>query len=122
MYELFGNDFDSLSRDVISYYFNDEETRSVMREVYRTGKYVMDPHGAIGYLGLKKYLTSAKNATGIFLETAHPAKFREVVEETINTEIKLPPRLKEFMSGTKKSIKISTQFPDFKSLLPTLVS
>ncbi len=55
MYELYGNDFDSLSADVVSYYFNDEETRSAMREVYHSSNYVMDPHGAVGYLGLKKY-------------------------------------------------------------------
>ncbi len=122
MYNLYGDDFDWLSADVVSYYFNDDETRSAMREVYKNSKYIMDPHGAVGYLGLKRYLATDKKATGIFLETAHPAKFREVVTETLQTEIKLPARLEEFMSGTKHSIKISTQFQEFKSLLPTLIS
>jgi len=122
MYELYGNDFDGLSEDVVSYYFNDEETRKAMREVYRSGNYVMDPHGAVGYLGLKKYHKEHGNITGVFLETAHPAKFREVVEETIQDEIKLPKRLEEFMTGEKLSIKISAQFNDFKLLLPTLIS
>jgi threonine synthase len=122
MYELYGNDFDSLSADIVSYYFNDEETRAAMREVYHSSNYVMDPHGAVGYLGLKKYMKVNTNVTGVFLETAHPAKFREVVEETINNKISLPPRLEEFMSGTKQSIKISSHFSDFKSLLPTLIS
>jgi threonine synthase len=121
MYELYGNDFDSLSADVVSYYFNDEETRAAMRDVYHSSNYVMDPHGAVGYLGLKKYLKENVNVTGVFLETAHPAKFREVVEETLQNRINLPPRLEEFMSGTKRSIKISSHFSDFKSLLPTLI-
>jgi threonine synthase len=73
-------------------------------------------------LGLKRYLAIDKKATGIFLETAHPAKFREVVEETLQTKIKLPARLEEFMTGTKQSTKISTQYQEFKRLLPTLIS
>ena len=92
-----------------------------MREVYKMNNYMMDPHGAIGYLGLKRY-RKEKIIVGIFLETAHPGKFKEVVEGTLNKEIKLPPRLEEFMSGVKKSIKISSQFGEFKSLLPTLIS
>jgi len=122
MYELYGNDFESLSADVVSYYFNDEETRAAMREVYHSTNYVMDPHGAVGYLGLKKYLRENTNVSGVFLETAHPAKFKEVVEETIQDKIKLPQRLEKFMSGDKLSIMISSQFSDFKSLLPALVS
>lgn len=122
MYNLYGDDFDLLSADVVSYYFNDDATRSAMREVYQNNKYIMDPHGAVGYLGLKRYLATYKKATGIFLETAHPAKFKEVVDETLQTDIKLPHRLEEFMSGTKQSIKISTQFQEFKSLLPTLIA
>ncbi len=122
MYDLYRNDFNLLSNDVVSYYFSDEETKSAMREVYHTSNYVMDPHGAVGYLGLKKYLKDHKNETGIFLETAHPAKFKEVVEETLNTNIALPQRLEEFMSGAKRSIKISSKYQDFKSLLPTLIT
>jgi threonine synthase len=122
MYNLYGDDFDLLSTDVVSYYFEDEETRSAMREVFKNSKYILDPHGAVGYLGLKKYMASNKSVTGIFLETAHPAKFKEVVEKTLKTTIKLPHRLEEFMSGTKRSIKISTQFEEFKSLLPSLIA
>jgi threonine synthase len=93
-----------------------------MREVYHSTGYMMDPHGAVGYLGLKRFLADGGNTTGIFLETAHPAKFKEVVENVLQTEIKLPHRLEEFMSGTKRSIKISTHFQEFKSLLPTLIA
>lgn len=122
MYELYGNDFDLLSADVASYYFDDEETRSAMRDVFQESNYLMDPHGAVGYLGLKKYLQKNENVSGIFLETAHPAKFKSVVEETIKHKVELPQRLEEFMSGTKRSINISSKFSDFKSLLPALIA
>ena len=122
MYDLYGNDFNRISADVVGYYFSDDETRSALQEVYRTSNYVMDPHGAIGYLGLKRYFKSQSDVTGIFLETAHPGKFREVVEKTIDTEIKLPSRLKEFMLRSKKSTRISSHYHDFKALLPTLIA
>ena len=122
MFELYGNKFDLLSAEVISFYFDDEATRSAMRRVFESSGYIMDPHGAVGYLGLKKYLTKDKHASGIFLETAHPAKFKEVVEEALKTEINLPKRLEDFMAGTPRSIKVSSHFPDFKSLLPTLIA
>ncbi len=121
MYDLYANDFDGLSKDVISYFFSDEDTKSTMREVYKTIHYTMDPHGAIGYLGLKKYM-KGRDVAGIFLETAHPGKFKEVVEETLNEEINLPIRLQDFMSRKKQSIKISSLFDEFRSLLPTLIS
>lgn len=122
MYDLYENNFDSLSQDVISYYFNDDETRSAMRDVYHASKYVLDPHGAIGYLGLKTFMEKNSSMHGIFLETAHPGKFNEVVEETLNAKIELPERLMDFMTGRKKSIKLSSHFADFKELLPALVS
>lgn len=63
-----------------------------------------------------------RDVAGIFLETAHPGKFKEVVEETLNEEINLPIRLQDFMSRKKQSIKISSLFDEFRSLLPTLIS
>jgi len=122
MFDLYQHDFDLLSKDITSYYFTDSETKSAMRDVYHSRKYMMDPHGAVGYLGLKKYMAGNKDWTGIFLETAHPAKFKEVVEETIQTSVELPPRLQEFMLCKKRSINISSKFEDFKSLLPALIS
>jgi threonine synthase len=120
--ELYNNDFGKLSQDVTGYSFNDEDTRNAMRVVYSKMGYIMDPHGAVGYLGLKEFLKSNSGYTGIFLETAHPAKFKEVVEETIKHAVDLPERLKEFMAGEKKSVRISSNFLEFKSLLPTLLS
>jgi len=89
-----------------------------MNAVNRAGNYVMDPHGAVGYLGLKKYLAETKEqATGIFLETAHPGKFIDVVQETLSQKIQLPNTLKKFMQGTKQSIRIGKGFEEFKAYL-----
>ncbi len=122
MYDLFNNNFDLLCSHVVSYYFKDEENKAAMQEVNRSKNYMMDPHGAIGYLGLKKCLKENNSVTGIFLETAHPGKFKEVVEQALGTDIKLPQRLEDFITRTKQSIKVSSHFNDFKSLLPTLIT
>jgi len=120
--ELYKSDFINLSQDIKGYSFNDEETRNAMRIVYDRTGYIMDPHGAVGYLGLKEFLKRNSKYSGIFLETAHPAKFKEVVDATIKHAVDLPQRLKEFMAGDKKTSKVSSSFLEFKSLLPTLLS
>jgi threonine synthase len=122
MLDLYDHDFEKLSKDIYGYYFSDDETRSAMRLVFTNTGYVLDPHGAVGYLGLKEFLQNNAAFTGIFLETAHPAKFNEVVEETIQYPVKLPARLLKFMKGKKKAIPISANFSEFKSLLPTLLT
>lgn len=116
--DLYNNDFDQLSRDIVGYSFSDEETRAAMRHVLASTDYVLDPHGAVGYLGLKKYLLDTDaDVSGIFLETAHPAKFKEVVDVTISRSIGIPEPLQQFMMQSKKSIQISKTFEDFKSYL-----
>lgn len=116
--ELYQNDFKKLTEQIVGYSFSDEETRNAMRLVNNAKKYVMDPHGAVGYLGLKKYLQESNtSATGIFLETAHPGKFGDVVEETLQQKIQLPDTLKKFMQGTKQSVKIGKGFEEFKTYL-----
>ncbi len=122
MLELFGNDFQKLSAQIFGSTFSDEATKEAMRLVDSNSNYVMDPHGAVGYLGLKEFLKTHSDFTGIFLETAHPAKFADVVEDAIQKQIEIPDRLKEFMKGEKKSILISTDFDEFRSLLPTLIT
>jgi len=122
MLDLYDHDFEKLSKDIYGYYFSDDATRGAMQSVYTTTGYVLDPHGAVGYLGLKEFLENNTAYTGIFLETAHPAKFNEVVEESIQHPVELPARLHEFMKGEKKSIPISASFTEFKSLLPTLLT
>jgi threonine synthase len=77
----------------------------------------LDPHGAIGYLGLKEYLKKEGSVTGIFLETAHPAKFQDVVSSTLGEPIPLPSTLEKFMAGKKSAILMSSKFDDFKAYL-----
>ncbi len=116
--DLYNNDFNALSHDVKGYGCTDEETRVAMRTVFANKKYIMDPHGAIGYLGLKKYSTEGKtDHIGIFLETAHPGKFLDVVEDTLQQKVELPVELQNFMKGSKLSIQMGNQFPAFKEYL-----
>lgn len=120
--DLYDNDFRKLSNEIIGYHFSDEATRVAMRNVFSDFNYTLDPHGAVGYLGLKEFLKDHPNHTGIFLETAHPAKFSETVEDTISHKVEVPERLEKFMKGEKKSILISADFSELKSLLPTLIA
>lgn len=116
--ELFNGDFASLSGLIKGYSFTDSETAEAMRNVYANSNYIMDPHGAVGYLGLKKYLhDSNANASGIFLETAHPSKFKEVVDVTLGRTIDIHPKLMEFMKRKKETIKAPTDFNQFKNFL-----
>lgn len=81
----------------------------------------MDPHGAVAYLGIQAYLNSTKsiNTPGIFLETAHPAKFLDVVESTIKKTLEIPSKLAACLGKEKKSIKLSKKFKEFKHFLLT---
>ncbi len=130
MMDLFDNNIERIRQDITGYAFTDDETKQVMREVYQQKNYILDPHGAVGYLGLKKFIGLPKgqtsgqtfDATGVFLETAHPAKFLEVVEETLNTHIQLPEKLEAFSKREKKSIRCSKAFSDFKTSLRGILS
>ena len=118
MLELFNGNYKDLTEAIKGYSFTDEQTAEAMRNVYTNSKYIMDPHGAVGYLGLRKYLKdSGEHATGIFLETAHPSKFKEVVEEKLGRSIDIHPILKEFMKRRKETIKATADFSAFKAFL-----
>jgi len=118
MLDLFQGDFESLSREIAGYAFTDSETETAMQEVFSRNKYIMDPHGAVAYLGLKEFLKSRKTAvTGIFLETAHPAKFKEVVDETLQVPVPIPTELQKFLQHPKKSISLSSEYQVFKDFL-----
>lgn len=103
---LFEDDFETLKDHLSSYSFTDTETKKALLDMYQSCGYCADPHGAVGYLGLKKYQEKHPNAFGIFLETAHPVKFLDVVEETIGKKLPLPPQIQKVMDKEKKSIKI----------------
>ncbi len=105
--EIYKSDFETLKNNLSSFSFTDEETKAAMKEIYNNHHYVADPHGAIGYLGAKFYLKENPNAHCVFLETAHPVKFLDVVEDVIKEEQKLPRQIQSVMNGKKVSIKIS---------------
>ncbi|WP_300023254.1 threonine synthase [uncultured Maribacter sp.] len=105
---LFQDNFEELKEHLSSFSFNDNETKDALKEIYDIKGYIADPHGAVGYLGLKKYQEQYPDTYGIFLETAHPVKFLDVVEETLNEKLEIPYQIQKVMGKTKKSIKIST--------------
>lgn len=105
---LFEGDFEALQQNLSSYSFDDETTKKALLHIFKTNGYIADPHGAVGYLGLKKYQKEHPETYGIFLETAHPVKFLDVVEETIGEKLNIPAQIKKVMGKEKKSIKIST--------------
>lgn len=117
--DLFGNDHNAISAFINGYAFTDEETSLALQQVYRKTGYLMDPHGTVGYLGLKKYREEKKNdVSGVFLETAHPGKFKDVVEGVIGAPIHLPETLQNFLSGKKETIKLGTgSYTNFKQFL-----
>ncbi|NHF59769.1 threonine synthase [Flavobacteriaceae bacterium TP-CH-4] len=113
---LYQDDIEVLRKHLTSFSFNDEDTRRTLREIYQKSGYVADPHGAVGYLGLKKYQDSHPNTYGIFLETAHPVKFLDVVEETIGEKQELPTQIGRLMDKEKKYLPIRT-YQDLKRFL-----
>lgn len=113
---LYKDDFEELSKNLSSYSFTDKDTKEAMLKLYNDFSYVADPHGAVGYLGLKKYQESHPDTYGIFLETAHPVKFLDVVEDTIRENIDLPDSIVKVMGKKKKAIKIA-QYGELKDFL-----
>lgn len=120
---LFGDSFDQLKQNVSGYYFDDEETRAGMKEVFRQFDYVACPHTAIGILGLQRYLSSTtQDAVGVALATAHPSKFKPLVEEVIGQSVDVPDRLARLASLPKHSTVIPASYSAFKeSLLQTVL-
>lgn len=107
---------EKMREEILGASFTDNQTRVAMADVYKQYGYILDPHGAIGYLGLKK-VGNARNVQGIFLETAHPAKFRETVAQAIGHEIPLPPALAECLNRTKQTTVIPPRFEELKAVL-----
>jgi len=114
--EIYKNNFENLKTNLSSYSFTDRETKEAIKEIYNEYSYVADPHGAVGYLGCKAYLKKHPESHCVFLETAHPTKFLDVVEDTIRENIDLPEQILSVMDKKKKSIKIST-YDDLKNVL-----
>ncbi|MFT5217524.1 MAG: threonine synthase [Glaciecola sp.] len=114
--EIYNQDFSKLKQNLTSYSFSDTETKKAMLEIYSDYSYVADPHGAIGYLGSKEYLKKNPEVHCVFLETAHPTKFLDVVEDVIKTNLDLPKQIQSVMNKEKFSIKINN-YSELKTFL-----
>ncbi|MDQ2178846.1 threonine synthase [Marinifilum sp. D714] len=116
MMEIYKEKYSDVIKDLKGAWYSDEETKAVMKEVYERESYVLDPHGAVGYLGLNKYLNRGKQV-GIFLETAHPAKFKDIVEDVIEIEVRIPNYLQECLKKEKKCVVIGKEYHALKNYL-----
>ena len=115
IYDLYKGDHKAITSLISGATYKDEQIRDTMRQCHKETGYVLDPHGACGYQALKDLLQSGEY--GVFCETAHPAKFKEKVDDILSTDIEIPARLLAFMKGTKQSVEMSKDFADFKAYL-----
>ena len=113
--ELFQNNLTQLKASFSSFSFSDHETKEMMKDIYNKFNYISEPHGAIGYLGLKKHGLH-EDEFGIFLETAHPVKFLEVVEATLPVSVEIPSQIKEVINKEKSAIQIAN-YKELKTFL-----
>lgn len=113
--DLYAHDVAAIRKDISGARFSDEEISKTIKSCYVENRYLLDPHGACGYQALKDGLKDGE--AGVFLETAHPAKFLEKVERIIGEKVEIPAKLQAFMKGTKKSVPLSKEFADFKDFL-----
>ncbi|MGZ8554273.1 MAG: threonine synthase [Chitinophagaceae bacterium] len=115
--EIFHHQFPELKNKLSSYSISDEETMATIREVYEQNNYLLDPHGAVGYLALKKYLECNPSSKGIFLETAHPVKFPDAVEKAAGKKIEVPSAISAIMNKSKKSIEMNADYDELRTHL-----
>lgn len=115
IYDLYNGSHDKISSIISGATYTDNEIKAAVKQCYKDNGYILDPHGACGYQALKDNLK--KGETGVFCETAHPAKFKDTIEKIIDTEIEIPQRLSDFMKGKKQTVELSNRFDDFKTFL-----
>lgn len=115
--DLYGRDYEAICAEISGITYTDDEIAATVKSTLEETGYQLDPHGAVGYRALTELLEPEE--TGVFLETAHPAKFKETVENITGKEVAIPKRLQAFMTGTKQSIEIPADFAAFKVLLLT---
>ena len=114
--ELYNNDFEAIKNALSAYAYTDKETAVAVKDIMDRTGYLAEPHGAIGYLALKEYQKQS-DCQGIVLETAHPAKFHDVVEPILNQKIEIPERLQEYLSRKKEAVLIDPNYEALKSYL-----
>lgn len=115
IYDLYNKDWKAIRNDITGATYNDGQIADTMRQVYQQTGYVCDPHGACGYRALSERLMPGE--VGVFLETAHPAKFKQTVDGILSSDIDIPAKLQAFMQGTKQSVEMTKNFDDFKRFL-----
>ena len=117
--DLYDTDWNKLNNEIVSYSFSDSLTKEAIKRIFNEYNYLIDPHGAVGYLALDKYINEnqIESFNGIILETAHPSKFADIMEEVVNETIQIPERLASCLHKEKRSIKISKEYDDFKNYL-----
>ena len=115
IYDLYGKSHERITSLISGATYNDEQIRETMRACYEDTEYILDPHGACGYQALVDGLQS--DEFGVFCETAHPAKFKEKVDEILGIDVEIPERLANFMKGQKQSVPMTKDFADFKQYL-----
>ncbi len=113
--DLYDNKHEDIAAEISGVSYNDEQIAETLKTCKKETGYLLDPHGACGYRALKEMLQPGE--VGVFLETAHPAKFLETVERILEEKIEIPEKLQEFMKGEKKSEPMTKQFADFKQYL-----
>ena len=117
--DLYQNNHTAITKDITGTTYSDDQIRETLLTVYQTTGYLLDPHGAVGYRALNELLK--EDETGIFLETAHPAKFTETVEEIVGKgNVPMPEKLQSFMKGKKLSIEFSSKYEQFRAYLDGL--
>lgn len=119
MLDLFDRDADKMSAAVSGYSFDDKETLSSIREMFNYNNYILCPHTAIAYLGLKEYLKEypGTDAAGIFLSTAHPCKFPDVYDGEMKKQLVYPPQVKELQDKKKSAVLMDNNFEELKNIL-----
>jgi threonine synthase len=116
--DLYENDFDRIQKNIYSKSYNDDQTISAIKEVYEKFNYVIDPHGAVGYLASKDFLEKyGEDNLIITLETAHPSKFVDIVKTALGIEVEIPNRLKECLKKEKKSVQLTNKFDEVKDFI-----
>lgn len=118
LFDIYGDKHHEICQHITGYRFTDEEIEYTIRYVYENDGYLLDPHGACGYQALIQYALES-DETGLFLETAHPAKFKGTVDRILDADIEIPAKLQSFMKGTKQSVELSKDFKAFKAYLIT---
>ena len=114
--DLYDHSYEAIKADISGYSCSDDVIRKTISSVYKTYGYLLDPHGAVGYNALNEALVGS-GKQGFFIETAHPVKFNDVVEDIIHEPVAIPERLEHFMQGTKQSIETSTDYAEFRERL-----